>query len=451
MGKSKSLYICSECGTEYSKWVGRCNACGAWNTVHEVHTSFSQYNPKREIFLDVPQKISEIQFVREDRIHLPDLELNRVLGGGLVKGSLILLGGEPGIGKSTLALQLALSFQENLKVLYVSGEESEKQIKLRAERLNTQNTDVYIYSETILENILRNSESMLPDIIIIDSIQTIYYSEMESAPGSVAQVRECTQKIMKFAKQKEIPIIIIGHITKEGFLAGPKTLEHMVDTVISFEGDRHLNYRMLRCIKNRFGSTLELGIYEMTSHGLIGVPNPSELFLNPSDKNFSGVAIGTSLEGNRVLLLECQALVTDATFGNPQRAVTGLDPKRMNLILAVLDKKACLKLGNKDVFLNVTGGLKVEDPALDLAFAMAIASSYFENALNKKIAFIGEISLTGEIRSVSRLEQRINETEKLGFEKVVLSKYAQKEDWLNSTNLDLLFFEKLEDLIPYFF
>jgi DNA repair protein RadA/Sms len=273
---------------------------------------------------------------------------------------------------------------------------------------------------------------------------------MESAPGSIAQVRECTQKILKFAKQKEIPIIIIGHVTKEGYLAGPKTLEHMVDTVITFEGDRHLNYRMLRCSKNRFGSTLELGIYEMTSQGLIPVPNPSLLFLSPDEKNLSGVAIGTSLEGNRVLLLECQALVTDATFGNPQRAVTGLDPKRMNLILAVLEKKARLKLGTKDVFLNVTGGLKVEDPATDLAFAAAIASSYYETPLDKKTIFIGEIGLTGEIRSSSRLEQRINEAEKLGFQRVILSKYAQKEDWLPKTSLELLFFDKLDEAIRFF-
>lgn len=450
MAKSKNLYVCNECGAEHTKWIGKCTACGAWNTIHEVPSSHFK-TPIISTILDLPQKISDIQFLQEDRIFLPDQELNRVLGGGLVKGALVLLGGEPGIGKSTLALQLALSFQNPINVLYVSGEESEKQIKLRAQRLHHHNENVYIYAETILENILRISESILPDIIILDSIQTIYYSEMESAPGSVAQVRECTQKIMKFAKQKEIPVIIIGHVTKEGFLAGPKTLEHMVDTVISFEGDRHLNYRMLRCLKNRFGSTLELGIYEMTSHGLVSVPNPSELFLNQSDENLSGVAIGTSLEGNRVLLLECQALVTDATFGNPQRAVTGLDPKRMNLILAVLEKKARLKLGIKDVFLNVTGGLKVEDPALDLAFAMAIASSYFDNPIHRKMAFIGEIGLTGEIRSVSRLEQRINEAEKLGFEKIILSKYAQKEDWLNSSQLELLFFDKLEDIIRYYF
>ncbi len=450
MAKSKNLYFCSECGAEHSKWIGRCTVCGSWNTVHEVSSP-------RNILSDIkvtsnsPQRISEIELINEDRIYLPDLELNRVLGGGIVKGSLILLGGEPGIGKSTLALQLALNFKENFRVLYVSGEESEKQIKFRAERLSSHNTDVYIYAETILENILRTAENMYPDIIIIDSIQTIYYSEMESAPGSVAQVRECTQKIMKFAKQKEIPIIIIGHVTKDGFLAGPKTLEHIVDTVISFEGDRHLNYRMLRCLKNRFGSTLELGIYEMTSRGLNGVPNPSDLFLNQSDEGLSGVAIGTSLEGNRVLLLECQALVTDAAFGNPQRAVTGLDPKRMNLILAVLEKKAKLKLGTKDVFLNVAGGLKVEDPAIDLPFAMAIASSYFEVPINRKIAFIGEIGLTGEIRSVIRLEQRINEIEKLGFDKTVLSKYAQKEDWLNNTSLELLFFDRLDEVISYFF
>jgi DNA repair protein RadA/Sms len=449
MAKPKNIYQCSVCEAEFSKWIGRCSSCGAWNTVHEVlQTSISK--PIKQNALEFPQKICDIQFLQEDRIYLPDDELNRVLGGGLVKGSLVLLGGEPGIGKSTLALQLALSFENDLQVLYVSGEESEKQIKFRAERLFATNTDVYIYPETILENILRIAESMLPDIIIIDSIQTIYYSEMESAPGSVSQVRECTQKILKFAKSKEIPVIIIGHVTKEGFLAGPKTLEHMVDTVISFEGDRHLNYRMLRCTKNRFGSTLELGIYEMTSHGLISVPNPSELFLNQSDEKLSGVAIGTSLEGNRVLLLECQALITDATFGNPQRASTGLDSKRMNLILAVLEKKARLKLGTKDVFINVTGGLKVEDPALDLAFAAAIASSYFEVPLNRKIAFIGEIGLTGEIRSATRLEQRINEAEKLGFQKIVLSKYAQKEDWLPNTSMELLFFEKLEEIIQYF-
>lgn len=451
MAKSKNLFVCNECGAEHSKWVGRCTACGSWNTVHEIPSNAFHYSGSISNFVDLPQKISDIHFLKEDRIFLPDNELNRVLGGGLVKGSLVLLGGEPGIGKSTLALQLALSFQEEIKILYVSGEESEKQIKLRAQRLSSHNQEVYIYSETVLENILRVSESIMPDLMIMDSIQTLYYSEMESAPGSVAQVRECTQKLMKFAKQKEIPIIIIGHVTKEGFLAGPKTLEHMVDTVISFEGDRHLNYRMLRCLKNRFGSTLELGIYEMTSHGLVSVPNPSELFLNQSDENLSGVAIGTSLEGNRILLLECQALVTDATFGNPQRAVTGLDPKRMNLILAVLEKKARLKLGNKDVFLNVTGGLKVEDPALDLAFAMAIASSYFENALSRKTAFIGEIGLTGEIRSVTRLEQRINEAEKLGFDQVILSKYAQKEDWLPNTSLELTFFDRLEDIIRFYF
>jgi len=449
MAKAKSIYQCNVCEAEFSKWVGRCTYCGSWNTVHEVLKS-KPTKPIIENFLDLPPKISEIEFLYEDRILLPDQELNRVLGGGLVKGSIVLLGGEPGIGKSTLALQLALSFPLNTKVLYVSGEESEKQIKLRAERLPTYNQEVFIYAETAIENILRIAEAMYPELIIIDSIQTVYYSEMESAPGSIAQVRECTQKILKFAKQKEIPIIIIGHVTKEGYLAGPKTLEHMVDTVITFEGDRHLNYRMLRCTKNRFGSTLELGIYEMTSQGLIPVPNPSLLFLSPDEKNLSGVAIGTSLEGNRVLLLECQALVTDATFGNPQRAVTGLDPKRMNLILAVLEKKARLKLGTKDVFLNVIGGLKVEDPATDLAFAAAIASSYYETPLDKKTIFIGEIGLTGEIRSSSRLEQRINEAEKLGFHRVILSKYAQKEDWLPKTSLDLLFFDKLDEAIRFF-
>ncbi len=425
MAKVKSAFFCQSCGYETPKWLGKCPSCGEWNTfVEEIVqkqvaqvVAFSKSETTAK-----PFSLDTIEEADHPRLTLPDEELNRVLGGGLVLGSLILFGGEPGIGKSTLLLQLAVT-SEKLKVLYVSGEESLQQIKMRSERIGGGNKECYILTETNIQNIFKQAEQIEPDLLIIDSIQTIYSPQIESSPGSISQVRESTAQLLRYAKQSNVPVFLIGHITKEGSLAGPKVLEHMVDTVLQFEGDRNHVYRLLRSIKNRFGSTNELGIYEMLSSGLRQVKNPSEILITNTDAGLSGIAIAATLEGMRPMLIEVQALVSTAAYGTPQRSSTGFDAKRLNMLLAVMEKRCGFKLGTKDVFLNIAGGIKVDDPAIDLAVVAAVLSSNADISIPKNIALSGEIGLSGEVRPVNRIEQRIYEAQKLGFEKIILSKY----------------------------
>ncbi|MFN4812295.1 MAG: DNA repair protein RadA [Bacteroidota bacterium] len=427
--KTKTVYFCQNCGVQSPKWVGKCPSCNEWNTyVEEVvqkneptsgaavaKTSYHKKNTEAVL-------IHEISESNEDRIHIQDKELARVLGGGIVPGSLVLFGGEPGIGKSTLMLQLAL--QENsLKVLYVSGEESEQQIKMRAARIGLQNKQCFIYTETSTTNIINKTDEIKPDLIVIDSIQTLYSPVLESSPGSVSQIRQCAAELMKLAKESAIPVFLIGHVTKDGSLAGPKVLEHIVDTVLQFEGERNHVYRLLRTTKNRFGSTNELGIYEMQGSGLREVNNPSEILITAREEAVSGVAIAATLEGLRPMLIETQALVSTAAYGTPQRSATGYDLRRLSMLLAVLEKRCGFRLGVKDVFLNIAGGLKVEDPAIDLALICAILSSNEDIAINATVCFAGEVGLSGEIRPVNRIEQRIAEAERLGFEQIFISKY----------------------------
>jgi DNA repair protein RadA/Sms len=426
MAKLKSAYFCQNCGYEAAKWLGKCPSCNEWNTfVEELIeknlpgniVAFSKSGKTSK-----PTAILDIQGVEQERYQLTDKEINRVLGGGLVLGSLVLFGGEPGIGKSTLMLQLAIS-NNNLQVLYVSGEESEQQIKMRAERIGVQNASCFILSETNIQNIFKQAEEIEPKLLVIDSIQTLYSSEIESSPGSISQVRECTAQLLRYAKTTNIPVFLIGHITKEGSLAGPKVLEHMVDTVLQFEGDRNHVYRLLRSVKNRFGSTNELGIYEMVGSGLRQVENPSEILITSSDSSLSGISIGATMEGMRPMLIEVQALVSTAAYGTPQRSSTGFDSKRLNMLLAVMEKRCGFKLGAKDVFLNIAGGIKVDDPALDLAVVASVLSSNADIAINKIICLSAEVGLSGEVRPVNRIDQRIYEAEKLGFEKIIISKY----------------------------
>ncbi len=423
MAKTKSVYICSYCGAESPKWIGKCPSCGEWNTyVEEI--VLKNPTPQRSYSNDEHSKskpllLHEIDTGEEIRINMKDEELNRVLGGGLVPGSLILIGGEPGIGKSTLVLQTVLNLKEH-KILYVSGEESAKQLKIRAERLNKENTNCYIVCETSLEQIFVHIKNIQPDLLIIDSIQTIFTEAVESSPGSVTQVRECSASLLKFAKETGTPVFLIGHINKEGNIAGPKVLEHIVDTVLQFEGDQHYMYRILRNIKNRFGSASELGIYEMYRNGLREVNNPSELLLTQNHEGLSGVTVAASIEGIRPFLIETQALVSTAAYGTPQRSATGFDIRRMNMLLAVLEKRAGFKLTQKDVFLNIAGGLKVNDPAMDLAVISAVLSSSLDIAVEFGICMCGEVGLSGEIRPVNRLEQRILEAEKLGFSQIII-------------------------------
>lgn len=439
MAKSRSAYFCQSCGYESAKWLGKCPSCSQWNTfVEEIIEKENKSVPdwkngssslQRS---NKPAAIHEIIFSEENRLITPDKELNRVLGGGIVSGSIILIGGEPGIGKSTLMLQVALNLP-GLKVLYVSGEESEQQIKMRAERLSalisqkgvftSGGADTYILTETSTQNIFKQIEILQPDLVIIDSIQTLYSAHIESTPGSVSQVRECTAEMLRFAKESGTPVFLIGHITKDGMIAGPKILEHMVDTVLQFEGDRHHVYRILRAVKNRFGSASELGIYEMQGSGLREVSNPSEILLSQRDEPLSGITISAMLEGLRPMLIETQALVSVSAYGTPQRSATGFDLRRMNMLLAVLEKRCGFKLSAKDVFLNIAGGLRVEDPAIDLAVVVAIISSHEDMPIGTKICFAAEVGLSGEIRAVNRIEQRIAEAEKLGFEQIFISKY----------------------------
>ncbi|WP_324674097.1 DNA repair protein RadA [Hymenobacter sp. GOD-10R] len=439
MAKLKTLYFCQNCGAQSAKWIGRCPSCGEWNTyVEEVvqkedTKATGSWKPPTSSpgtsTAAKPRIITDIHYEEEARFDTNDGELNRVLGGGLVPGSLVLIGGEPGIGKSTLMLQIAMALRQ-LKVLYISGEESEQQIKMRAERLGDQHPSCYILTETNTQNIFKQIDQLQPNVVIVDSIQTLQSGLVESGAGSVSQVRECTAELLKYAKETSVPVLLIGHITKDGSIAGPKILEHMVDTVLQFEGDRHLSYRILRTIKNRFGSTAELGIYEMQGSGLRQVSNPSEILLSQRAETLSGMAIGATLEGNRPLLVEVQALVTPATYGTPQRSSTGFDSKRLNMLLAVLEKRSGLRLGQHDVFLNIAGGLRLEDPALDLAVCAAVVSSLNDLPLSADVCLAAEVGLSGEIRAVSRLDQRLSEAEKLGFQEMYISQF-------NARGLDL--------------
>ena len=425
MAKLKSAYFCTSCGNESPKWMGKCPACGEWGTLVEElvrKDSASKISDTRsfESVKSQPLTLGEIKAEQEPRIDMRDEELNRVLGGGLVPASLVLIGGEPGIGKSTLVLQTILKLSET-KSLYVSGEESARQLKLRADRLGINNDSCLIVCETNLDQIFTHIKNTQPQLVIIDSIQTVYSDAMESSPGSISQVRECAASILKFAKQSGTPVILIGHITKEGNIAGPKVLEHIVDTVLQFEGDQHYMYRILRSIKNRFGSTSELGIYEMNQSGLREVNNPSELLLTQNHEGLSGVAISAVIEGVRPFLIETQALVSTAAYGgNPQRSATGFDIRRMNMLLAVLEKRAGFKLAQKDVFLNIAGGLRVSDPGMDLAVISSVLSSSLDMAIDRDTCLAGEVGLSGEIRPVNRIEQRITEAEKLGFSRIII-------------------------------
>ena len=412
----KTMWFCTACGADSPKWAGKCPACGAWNTMVEekVGPATPSAVPLSAKGRATPRTVNDIETVDEPRIHMPSEELNRVLGGGLVKGSIVLLGGEPGIGKSTLVLQNLLSIR-NRRILYVSGEESATQLKLRADRIGRGSDNVYIVCETSLENIFRHIEEVEPEILVVDSIQTIATETLDSSAGSVGQVRECAAYLLKFAKESGVPVLLIGHINKEGALAGPKVLEHIVDAVLQFEGDRQYMYRLLRAIKNRFGNTSETGIYEMVQRGLREVTNPSEMLVSHSGEELSGVAVGVTLEGIRPFLIEIQALVSSAAYGTPQRSVTGFDSKRVNMLLAVLEKRVGFKLGAKDVFLNIAGGIKVNDPALDLAVIAAILSSNVDMAIPRGWCMAGEVGLTGEIRPVTRIEQRVNKAQKLGM------------------------------------
>ncbi len=452
MSKVKTAYFCQNCGTQSPKWAGKCPSCGEWNTfVEEViqKTEGPGLSGISSQKMQKPRLISDLESAQLPRIPLIDQELNRVLGGGLVPGSLILFGGEPGIGKSTLMLQMALR-QLNVSVLYVSGEESEEQIRMRAERLGFDNPRCMVLMETSLENILHHSHEMRPDILIVDSIQTLSTRNIDSSPGSISQVRECASSLLKFAKETHTVVFLIGHITKEGTLAGPKVLEHMVDTVLQFEGDRHHIYRLMRTTKNRFGSTNELGIYEMQGSGLREVANPSEILIHSQTEELTGSAIAATLEGIRPMLVEIQALVSTAVYGTPQRSTTGFDVRRLNMLLAVLEKKCGFRLAMKDVFLNIAGGMRLEDPAMDLAVISAILSSNSEIVIPKLACFAGEVGLSGEIRPVSRVDSRIQEAMKLGFEEVYVSKFNKGLDKL-SRGIKIIQVGKVEDLFSRLF
>ena len=448
MAKIKKAYFCKECGFEAPKWLGHCPSCGAWNSFTEEVIARENASPVTALTgnrpRSKPQRVREIEQSEQRRFDLSCTEVNRVLGGGLIRGSMILLGGEPGIGKSTLSLQIALR-ANGLKTLYVSGEESPQQIKMRAERLGVGNDECYIYSETNMENILRQIDEQAPDLVVIDSIQTIYTDTIDSSPGSVSQIRECAALLQKYAKQTDTSVVVIGHITKDGVIAGPKILEHIVDVVLQFEGDNNNAYRLLRSIKNRFGSTAELGIYEMRQDGLRQVSNPSELLLTQDHEGMSGIAIASAIEGIRPFLIETQALVSSAVYGNPQRSATGFDIRRMNMLLAVLEKRVGFKLAQKDVFLNIAGGLKVNDPAIDLSVISAILSSNMDTAIEPEICMAGEIGLSGEIRPVNRIEQRIGEAEKLGFKRFILPKYNMQGLNTSKLKIELIPVRKVEE------
>ncbi|MEP0986416.1 DNA repair protein RadA [Ekhidna sp.] len=445
MAKTKSIFFCQSCGAESAKWVGKCPACGEWNTyVEEVFSKNTTAPTNFTVEKSKPVNIKDAgDHKKKERLKTGISELDRVLGGGIVDGSLVLVGGEPGIGKSTIMLQMAIQLPK--KTLYVSGEESAEQIKMRAERIGTTSEHCFLYAETSLSEVIRQAESMAPDVLIIDSIQTLHSERIEAAIGSISQVKECTGQLMKFAKQKGIPIFLIGHVNKDGAIAGPKVLEHMVDTVLQFEGDRHLSYRILRTIKNRFGSTSELGMFEMNANGLREVTNPSEILISPREPGLSGIALGATLEGNRPLILETQALVSPTSYGNPQRSTTGYDYKRLTMLLAVMEKRLGIRLSTQDVFLNIAGGLKVQDTALDLAICSAIFSSFEDSPIGDDVCFAAEVGLGGEIRPVSRIENRINEAEKLGFKEIYISKHNLKSKDLDKFKIKVHSFSKLSD------
>ena len=453
MAKTKTTFFCQNCGNQYSQWMGQCKACGEWNTIVEevidkgeekkIWKGTSSKNPSVSVV-----NIKEVSEVGESRIDTRNDELNRVLGGGIVNGSVVLVGGEPGVGKSTLMLQIALHLP-NVKTLYVSGEESSSQIKLRAERIGIHSDQCFILTETQTQKIFRHAQEIQPQLMVIDSIQTLHTQYVESSPGSISQIRECASELIRYAKETNTPVVLIGHITKEGVIAGPKILEHMVDVVLQFEGDRNHIYRLLRANKNRFGSTSELGIYEMQGSGLREVTNPSEVLISKKDESLSGNAIAATLEGVRPMLIEIQALVSSAVYGTPQRSATGFDIKRLNMLLAVLEKRAGFQLGAKDVFLNITGGIRVDDPAIDLAVISAILSSNMDISLPDNCCFAGEVGLSGEIRAVNRVEQRILEAEKLGYDVIFVSIYNK----INVSNykIKVATVSKVADLVKILF
>ena len=448
MAKIKTSFFCQNCGAQSPKWLGKCPSCGEWNTfVEEV---IQREEVKRGYKIPdagnkKPVKISDVTVSKEKRIDLHDQELNRVLGGGLVPGSVVLIGGEPGIGKSTLMLQVSLNCQ-GLKVLYITGEESDQQIRMRSDRIGSKNEECFIHTETSTQHIFPYLDELKPDLIVVDSIQTLSTQVIDSSAGSISQIRECTAELQKYSKTTNIPVILIGHITKDGAIAGPKILEHMVDTVLQFEGDRNYGYRILRAVKNRFGSTSELGIYEMQDHGLRQVSNPSEILLSQRDDNISGVAIAATIEGLRPMLIETQALVSSAAYGTPQRSTTGFDTRRLNMLLAVLEKRSGFKLGIKDVFLNIAGGIRVDDPAIDLAVVSAVLSSNDDVPIDNKTCFAAEVGLSGEIRPVTRIEPRILEAEKLGFEKIYISQYNSKAVSHRKFKIQVVPVKKIEEL-----
>ncbi len=455
MAKTKTTYFCQECGYESAKWLGKCPSCDTWNSFQEeLVTKTKNTGPEWVTGADSktrkPVALSEIEIHETTRWSTGSKELNRVLGGGLVPGSLVLIGGEPGIGKSTLMLQVCLAIKGR-KVLYISGEESAQQIKMRAERLGKVSPDCYLLTETTTQDIFKHIRTLEPHLVVVDSVQTLHSTMMESTPGSVSQVKQCTAEFMQFAKSSATPVMLIGHITKDGAIAGPKVLEHMVDTVLQFEGDRHLSYRLLRTTKNRFGSTAELGIYEMMNIGLREVSNPSEILISQKEGDFSGVTIGATMEGNRPLLIEIQALVSTAAYGTPQRSSTGYDAKRLNMLLAVLEKRGGFRLGLQDVFLNMAGGIKVIDPAVDLAVCAAIISSLEEIAISDKVCFAAEVGLGGELRAVNRVESRIAEAEKLGFELIYISKFGKKGLDLTQYNIKVMPLGKLSEVFEALF
>ncbi|MBL7752319.1 MAG: DNA repair protein RadA [Chitinophagaceae bacterium] len=457
MSKARSTFFCQNCGHESVKWLGQCPSCLQWNTfVEEVvqkevkgkDKDWKDYHEGKRIQRTIP--LQDVQAGEEKRIATNDKELNRVLGGGIVPGSLVLIAGEPGIGKSTLFLQSGLELT-GVSTLYISGEESEQQIKMRADRLHRSNEDFYLLTETSTQIIFQEIKKLKPGLVIIDSIQTLHTPFIESSPGSVSQIRECTAEFQRFAKETNTPVFLIGHITKDGSIAGPKILEHMVDTVLQFEGDRHYAYRIIRTLKNRFGSTAELGIYEMTDAGMRVVSNPSEILITQKEEALSGIAIAATIEGIRPLLIEVQALVTQSVYGTPQRTVSGFDLRRLQLLLAVLEKRGGFHFGVKDVFLNIAGGIKVEDPSIDLAVLCALLSSYEDAVLPSNMCFAGEVGLSGEIRAVNRIDQRIAEAEKLGFEKIIVSKYNSKSPSSKKFDIEVVPMGRVEELYRYLF
>lgn len=457
MSKIKKAFFCQHCGYESVKWVGQCPSCGQWNTFAEeivqkengkVKTDWEEYDGEKRTNKTIT--LNQVKSGEEKRIVTTDAELNRVLGGGIVAGSLVLIAGEPGIGKSTLFLQNGLQIKQG-RVLYISGEESEQQIKMRADRLKLSNDNFYLLTETSTQVIFQEVKKLKPQLVIVDSIQTLQTPFIESSAGSISQIRECAAEFQRFAKETDTPVFLIGHITKDGNIAGPKVLEHMVDTVLQFEGDRHYAYRILRTLKNRFGSTAELGIYEMSDAGMKGVANPSEILITQKEEQLSGIAIAATIEGVRPLLIEVQALVTQSVYGTPQRTVSGFDLRRLQLLLAVLEKRGGFHFGVKDVFLNIAGGLKVEDPSIDLPVLCALLSSYEDLPLPNHICFAGEVGLSGEIRAVNRIDQRIAEAEKLGFEKIIVSKYNQKGISKQKFNIEVVTMARVEEVYRYLF